>query len=91
MGNSEARLHKMGNQRGKKNIDGNVKAIQSRIDKLEVKEKPKSINPIKIYIKDGLEIVSKNLIEKVSGEAGEICKYKCNPEHFPKNEPKKEG
>ena len=63
MGNSEARLHKMGNQRGKKNIDGNVKAIQSRIDKLEVKEKPKSINPIKIYIKDGLEIVSKNLIE----------------------------
>ena len=63
MGNSEARLHKMGNQRGKKNIDGNVKAIQSRIDKLEVKEKPKSINPIKIYIKDGLEIVSKILIE----------------------------
>ena len=63
MGNSEARLHKMGDQRGKKNIDGNVKAIQSRIDKLEVKEKPKSINPIKIYIKDGLEIVSKNLIE----------------------------
>ena len=63
MGNSEARLHKMGDQRGKKNIDGNIKAIQSRIDKLEVKEKPKSINPIKIYIKDGLEIVSKNLIE----------------------------
>ena len=63
MGNSEARLHKMGDQRGKKNIDGNVKAIQSRIDKLEVKEKPKSINPIKIYIKDGLEIVSKKLIE----------------------------
>lgn len=63
MGNSEARLHKMGGQRGKQNIDGNVKAIQSRIDKLEVKEKPKGINPIKIYIKDGLEIVSKNLVE----------------------------
>ncbi|MGL5694219.1 MAG: ABC-F type ribosomal protection protein CplR [Paraclostridium sp.] len=63
MGNSEARIHKMGGQRGKKNIDANVKAIQSRIDKLEVKERPKSINPIKIYIKDGLEIVSKNLVE----------------------------
>ncbi len=63
MGNSEARLHKMGNQRNKKNIDKNVKAIQSRIDKLEIKEKPKSIDQIKICIKDGLEIVSKNLVE----------------------------
>ena len=63
MGNSEARLHKMGGQKGKKNLDGNVKAIQSRIDKLEMKERPKSINQIKIHIKDGLEIVSKNLVE----------------------------
>lgn len=63
MGNSEARLHKMGDQRGKKNLDGNVKSIQSRIEKLEVKEKPKEITKIKICIKDGLEIVSKNLIE----------------------------
>ncbi|MCC3865952.1 ATP-binding cassette domain-containing protein [Terrisporobacter petrolearius] len=63
MGNSEARLHKMGGQRQKQNLDQNVKAIQSRIDKLEVKEKPKNTNPIKIYIKDGLEIVSKNLVE----------------------------
>ncbi|WP_434796859.1 ABC-F type ribosomal protection protein CplR [Terrisporobacter vanillatitrophus] len=63
MGNSEARLHKMGGQRQKQNLDQNVKAIQSRIDKLEVKEKPKSTNSIKIYIKDGLEIVSKNLVE----------------------------
>ena len=53
MGNSEARLHKMGGQKGKKNLDGNAKAIQSRIDKLEIKERPKSINPIKIHIKDG--------------------------------------
>lgn len=63
MGNSEARLHKMGGQRGKQNIDNNVKSIQSRIDKLEVKEKPKSINLMKIHIKDGMEIVSKNLVE----------------------------
>lgn len=63
MGNSEARLHKMGGQGAKKKLDGNIKAIQSRIDKLEVKEKPKDINQIKIYIKEGMEIVSKNLIE----------------------------
>ena len=30
-------------------------------------------------------LLSKNLIEKVSGELGEICKYRCNPEYFPKN------
>lgn len=63
MGNSEARLHKMGGQNVKKKIDNNVKAIQSRIDKLEVKERPDDINQIKIYIKDGMEIISKNLIE----------------------------
>ncbi|GAA0714584.1 ABC-F type ribosomal protection protein [Paraclostridium ghonii] len=63
MGNSEARLHKMGDQRGKQNLEGNIKAIQSRIDKLEVKEKPKTTKLIKIYIQDGMEIVSKNLIE----------------------------
>lgn len=63
MGNSEARLHKMGDQKSKKKLDGNIKAIQSRIDKIEVKEKPKNINQIKIYIQDGMEIVSKNLIE----------------------------
>lgn len=63
MGNSEARLHKMGGQKNKKKLDESTKAIQSRIDKLEVKEKPKNINEIKIYIKDGMEIISKNLIE----------------------------
>lgn len=63
MGNSEARLHKMGDQKSKKKLDGNIKAIQSRIEKIEVKEKPKNINQIKICIQDGMEIVSKNLIE----------------------------
>lgn len=63
MGNSEARLHKIGNQRSKQNIDRNAKSIQSRIDKLEIKEKPKNIEPIKIYIKEGLEILGKNVLE----------------------------
>lgn len=63
MGNSEARLHKMGDQRAKKNIDENMKALKSRIDHLEVKEKPKCIKKIKIRIQDNLKIASKNLME----------------------------
>lgn len=64
MGNSEARLHrKMGGQRGKKKLDDNIKALKSRIDHLEVKEKPKTISETKINIQNGMEIISKNVIE----------------------------
>ncbi|WP_160684529.1 ABC-F type ribosomal protection protein CplR [Clostridium sp. C2-6-12] len=64
MGNSEARLHsKMGNQRAKKNLDNNIKALKSRINHLEVKEKPKNISELKVNIQAGMEIISKNLIE----------------------------
>ena len=40
MGNSEARLHKMGNQKAKANLDRAIKNVESRIKHLEVKEKP---------------------------------------------------
>lgn len=63
MGNSEARLHKMGDQRGKKNIDENIRDIKKRIEHLEVKKKPKVIREIKINTQKGLEIISKNPIE----------------------------
>lgn len=63
MGNSEARLHKMGGQKQKKKIDKNIKALKSRIDQLEVKEKPKNISETKITIQEGSEIVSKNILE----------------------------
>ncbi len=63
MGNSEARLHKMGGQKGKQKIDKNIKAVISRIDHLDVKEKPKTISEIKIRIQEGMEIISKNPIE----------------------------
>lgn len=63
MGNSEARLHKMGGQVNKRKLDKNIKAISTRIEKLEVKEKVKEIEPIKIHIQEGMEIVSKNLVE----------------------------
>lgn len=63
MGNSEARLHRMGGQKAKKNLDNNMKALKSRIDHLEVKEKPKAIKEINITVQDNLKITSKNLIE----------------------------
>lgn len=63
MGNSEARLHKMGGQKAKKNLDNNMKALKSRIDHLEIKEKPKSIKEINITVQENLKIASKNLVE----------------------------
>lgn len=63
MGNSEARLHRMGGQKAKKNLDNNMKALKSRIDHLEVKEKPKAIKEINITVQENLKITSKNLIE----------------------------
>ncbi len=62
MGNSEARLHKMGGQKAKKTLDNKVKSIAKRIDKLEVKEKNREIDKIKVDIK-GDEIFSKVVIE----------------------------
>ncbi len=63
MGNSEARLHKMGGQKQKGKIDKNIKAIKSRINHLEIKDKPKAISETKINIQPGMEIISKNIIE----------------------------
>lgn len=63
MGNSEARLHKMGGQKAKKNLDNNIKALKSRIDHLEIKERPKNISETKVNIQDGMEIISKNIVE----------------------------
>lgn len=40
MGNSEARLHKMGNQKAKASLDKAVKAMRARLDTLTAVEKP---------------------------------------------------
>lgn len=63
MGNSEARLHKMGGQKAKKNLDNSIKAIASRIEHLDVKEKPKNEKQIKINVIESLDLTSKNPIE----------------------------
>lgn len=63
MGNSEARLHKMGGQKAKANIERTVKNIEKRIDHLEVKEKPKEQVDIKLDIQDSNKLYSKIVIE----------------------------
>ncbi|MHB9942944.1 ABC transporter [Clostridium sporogenes] len=63
MGNSEARLFKMGDQKSKKHLDGNIKSLKSRINHLEMKEKPISSKDIKIKITEGNKIPSKTVIE----------------------------
>ena len=57
MGQSEAKTIKMGDQRGKKTIDNNIKAIKKRIEHMEVKEKPKEEEKIFINIQPALELV----------------------------------
>jgi len=63
MGNSEARLHKMGNQKAKANLERAVKNVETRIQHLEVKEKPQKIEKIKLDIGDVQKIYSKVIIE----------------------------
>lgn len=62
MGNSEARLHKMGNQKAKANINKAIKAMETRISKLEEKGKPKEQKRAIIDIQDKENPVSRVLI-----------------------------
>lgn len=63
MGPSEAKTIKMGDQKGKKNIDNNIKSIKNRINHLEVKEKPKVSKKIIINIVPNMKLNSKYPIE----------------------------
>lgn len=62
MGNSEARLHKMGGQNGKKKIDNAIKNIKQRLEHLEVVEKPITEKEIKITIQENLDLITKTPI-----------------------------
>lgn len=62
MGNSEARLHKMGSQKAKANLSKDIKAMETRISKLEVKEKPRELQRAKIDLQDSGDIISRVLI-----------------------------
>ncbi|MBM6838494.1 ABC-F family ATP-binding cassette domain-containing protein, partial [Clostridium saudiense] len=63
MGKSEVKTIKMGDQRGKKNIENNIKSVEKRIEHLEVKSLPKEKEKIIININEGTEVSAKNLIE----------------------------
>ncbi len=63
MGNSEARLHKMGDQKARRNLDRSAKALEARLNRLKVNEKPKDLEEIKLDIKDAEGVYSKILIE----------------------------
>jgi len=63
MGNSEARLHKMGNQKAKANLDKTRKSVESRIQHLEPKEKPKKLERVKFDIKTEQQAWSRILVE----------------------------
>ncbi|EGF22822.1 ribosomal protection-like ABC-F family protein [Fannyhessea vaginae] len=62
MGNSEARLHKMGGQQNKKKLDKQVKATLERVNQLEVKSKPHQNAAIKLNMDEREKIHSKVLI-----------------------------
>lgn len=63
MGNSEARLHKMGPQRSKANLERAAKSVEKRMEQLTVKDKPKTQQSIKLEILDANKIYSKIIIE----------------------------
>lgn len=63
MGNSEARLHKMGGQKAKAHLEKAVKNIEKKIEHLEVKEKPKQEEIIMLDIEDSNKLHSKIIVE----------------------------
>ncbi|AKL95769.1 ABC transport system ATP-binding protein [Clostridium aceticum] len=63
MGNSEARLHKMGNQKAKANLERVAKSVKKRIEHLEAKDKPKKEEIIQLDIIDADRLHSKIIIE----------------------------
>lgn len=63
MGNSEARLHKMVNQKAKSSLDRVKKNIEARIEHMDDKEKPEQIEEIKFDLTEPEKIYSKIIIE----------------------------
>ena len=56
MGNSEARLHKMGDQKAKSNLDKTTNRIKTRLEQLEKIDKPKSVNNMQLDLAKNMQI-----------------------------------
>lgn len=63
MGNSEARLNKMGHQKAKKALDKAAKALETRIQQLEPKEKPKTLPQLKLDLAAVADLHAKIILE----------------------------
>ena len=85
MGNSEARLHKMGGQKAKANLNKNIKNMEKRLDHIDIKENPSEIKKIKLDVPDKNKLYSNVVIQgdninkffenKVIFENGEFTIY----------------
>ena len=62
MGNSEARLHKMGDQKAKATLDKAKNRIETRVEHLEIKERPRQQERIKLNIADAEKLHSRMII-----------------------------
>lgn len=63
MGNSEARLHKMGDQRAKVNLDKQASQLRSRLDQLAIAKKPDYQKNTIVDLPVGLKIYSPFILE----------------------------
>ena len=62
MGNSEARLHKMGDQKAKRQLDQAVKAMEARKEKLQVKERPQNFRPVQYDFAQTGDLTGKEVV-----------------------------
>lgn len=78
MGNSEARLHKRSSTEIQEKLHKTVKAMETRLEKIEVKEKPKALPQIKINISEAGEPVARTVAagENINLSFGSRCVFK---------------
>jgi macrolide transport system ATP-binding/permease protein len=78
MGNSEVRLHRRSATEAQEKLNKSVKAIQSRLERLEVKEKPRELDDIKMEFQPVKAPVSRILIkgENISLRFGKRVLFK---------------
>ncbi len=63
MGNSEARLHRMGGQASKKSLDSFRKSLNTRLEKLEAVSRPEEDEKIEIDLRANNKIYSKTILD----------------------------
>lgn len=62
MGTSEARLHKMGNQRATSKLEKNIEHLEKRLEQLDIKAKPKHMKAVKIPLNQANKLYGNTVI-----------------------------